>query len=345
MAAARRAGAGGAVDSLVARATAPEAAALAGLLEGRAGSDDDVVSINVGGTVFTSLRGTLSRFEGSRLEAVLSGRWRVPRDESGRVFVDRSPALFPVVLAFLRDPARGVSLPADDADRAAVVDELEWYGLRGAAVPDLFPGSEALTAEEGLRLACLLPARAAAVGPLRLSFRASRDGFSAKAFHDACDCLPWSVMAFRTALGTVVAGYCDYPFRPGTEVDLAASRAVLVVLETLRGPASMRLRACADPSGASVMAQDGSFGPLFGVFPGPGRAMRNAVGVMVRLRPTAAAVHLGVPGCCFERPEGWEDSRLITGSASGLVELEEVEVWGPPGEDEDEEVPEGGGTT
>lgn len=51
-------------------------------------SDDDIIEINAGGKIISTQRGTLTRWEGTRLEALFSGRWEkmLLRDGDGRIF-------------------------------------------------------------------------------------------------------------------------------------------------------------------------------------------------------------------------------------------------------------------
>jgi N-acetylneuraminic acid mutarotase len=91
---------------------------------------DTIVDVNVGGTVFTTLRSTMCSLPGTFLEAIFSGRHRtLTRD--GAVFIDRNAQYFQLILDWLRSPtpARLASLPMHDA---LFVEELEYYGLLSA---------------------------------------------------------------------------------------------------------------------------------------------------------------------------------------------------------------------
>ncbi|KAA0175477.1 hypothetical protein FNF27_03177 [Cafeteria roenbergensis] len=309
------------------------AKAKAGCASAAADDPDEVVELNVGGTVFTTLRATLVAFESSRLEAMLSGRWRVPRDAAGRVFVDRDPALFGRVLAFLRDPAAGVALPAESAAACdELVAEFEWYGLREVALPPLLPGSTVLTRQQGDDAARLLAGLPRHEGRWRLMMRGSQDGFAPSVFHAACDELEESIVAVRTAVGSVVVGYMDAPWGGSVGMNMARSRCALAVLETLRGRAALLLRPQVDPAKACVVCQDPTFGPIFGLFAlggAEGGPLRNDMAVMAGSDSTSVCFGIGCPGSMFERPPGWTDARLLSGSASGCVGLEDVEVWAP----------------
>jgi len=63
----------------------------------------DIICLNVRVTELFVRRDTLTVVKGSRLEALLSGRWenQLPRDESERVFMDVDPAMFKKILEYL----------------------------------------------------------------------------------------------------------------------------------------------------------------------------------------------------------------------------------------------------
>lgn len=66
--------------------------------------DDEVLTLNVGGSVFATRRSTICLYEGSYLAMLFSGRWEssIERDAEGRFFLDFDPASFRLVLNFLR---------------------------------------------------------------------------------------------------------------------------------------------------------------------------------------------------------------------------------------------------
>ena len=74
---------------------------------------DERARLNVGGTVFVTTRSTLAKYPDSFFGALLSGRYQVPKDPDGSVFIDRAPDLFPYVLEFLRDGTVSVEHPTE----------------------------------------------------------------------------------------------------------------------------------------------------------------------------------------------------------------------------------------
>ena len=91
-----------------------------------AAPSDSVLEINVGGTIFVTKKSTLS-FENDSMLARLfddeSPFGELPRDQSDRVFLDRDPAVFGVVLEYLRCAGRLVGATARSADELSRVKE------------------------------------------------------------------------------------------------------------------------------------------------------------------------------------------------------------------------------
>lgn len=82
------------------------------------GAANAILELNVGGEIVAAKRGILTQAEDSLLEAMFSGRWdqSLDRDASGRIFIDYSPAVFRVLLSYLRcrrdaPPGQFVPLP------------------------------------------------------------------------------------------------------------------------------------------------------------------------------------------------------------------------------------------
>jgi len=74
----------------------------------------EMVSLNLGGEAsITVLRSTLTQCEDSMLSAAFSGRWELPRDDVGNVFVNFEPSLFLPLVQHLR--MRQIEAPEDPA--------------------------------------------------------------------------------------------------------------------------------------------------------------------------------------------------------------------------------------
>uniref|UniRef100_A0A3B5PWD2 BTB/POZ domain-containing protein KCTD7 n=1 Tax=Xiphophorus maculatus TaxID=8083 RepID=A0A3B5PWD2_XIPMA len=84
----------------------------------------EVISLNVGGTLFTTRLSTLRRYDDTMLAAMFSGRHYIPRDAEGRYFIDRDGAYFGDILNFLREG----ELPQRDRVRF-VHREAQYYAI------------------------------------------------------------------------------------------------------------------------------------------------------------------------------------------------------------------------
>ena len=200
-------------------------------------SPSDTIKLNVGGDVrFATRRDTLTVIPGSRLAQLFSGRWDslLRKDEQGRVFLDVDPGQFKALLTWLVDLKR---IEPDSAPPSPPVDSLpqrcragflslcsylcsqrhlgaksESMGLLGHSNPlhELADGS-VVTVEQAKQLISWLqePTQAAGEPCLKLLFRASRDGFSAQAFHQKCDGQGPTVVVARSAGGHVFGGYTE----------------------------------------------------------------------------------------------------------------------------------------
>jgi hypothetical protein len=65
---------------------------------------NDIIKLNVGGTLFTTTRQTLTKYIGSRLAEMFDPSLGTapPMDSTGAFFIDRSPEEFGVSLKYLR---------------------------------------------------------------------------------------------------------------------------------------------------------------------------------------------------------------------------------------------------
>lgn len=89
----------------------------------------NIVSLNVGGRHFCTSRASFERDPGSMLASMFNGSFTNSTDAKGRIFIDRDPTHFGLILNYLRD---GVCiLPADSQGLQEVLQEAEFYQLEG----------------------------------------------------------------------------------------------------------------------------------------------------------------------------------------------------------------------
>eukprot|EP00751_Fragilariopsis_kerguelensis_P045658 CAMPEP_0170984710 /NCGR_PEP_ID=MMETSP0736-20130129/5027_1 /TAXON_ID=186038 /ORGANISM="Fragilariopsis kerguelensis, Strain L26-C5" /LENGTH=290 /DNA_ID=CAMNT_0011408463 /DNA_START=1 /DNA_END=873 /DNA_ORIENTATION=+ len=66
--------------------------------------DDDIIEIDVGGTIIRALRSTLTQVPDTMFTSMFSGRWKgsLKRNVDGRIFLDHDPELIEIIVNFLR---------------------------------------------------------------------------------------------------------------------------------------------------------------------------------------------------------------------------------------------------
>ncbi|KAM8977827.1 potassium channel regulatory protein [Pelodytes ibericus] len=94
-------------------------------------SNQEVITVNVGGTKFSTLSSTLMRFPESRLAHMLDGNDREFKFVNGQYFIDRNGTWFSYILDYLRTSQ--LSLPSDFADYERLQREAEFYQLPNLA--------------------------------------------------------------------------------------------------------------------------------------------------------------------------------------------------------------------
>jgi len=93
------------------------------------------VKLDVGGTMLSSSRTTLTSMPGSMLDAMFSGRHTLEEDDDGRVFIDRDGAAFKLVLEYLRAPTSFSLDGLSKREVASCLVEFEYYGLPSPMPP------------------------------------------------------------------------------------------------------------------------------------------------------------------------------------------------------------------
>eukprot|EP01102_Stenamoeba_stenopodia_P009482 TRINITY_DN2798_c0_g1_i1.p1 TRINITY_DN2798_c0_g1~~TRINITY_DN2798_c0_g1_i1.p1 ORF type:complete len:504 (-),score=100.74 TRINITY_DN2798_c0_g1_i1:1363-2874(-) len=86
-----------------------------------------IVTLNVGGQIFTTTRATLCIHGDSMLNKMVSGTYSESTDAKGNIFIDRSPQHFDVILNFLRSGK--ILLPETLRDTIDLKDEFDYYNL------------------------------------------------------------------------------------------------------------------------------------------------------------------------------------------------------------------------
>jgi len=88
----------------------------------------ETVKLNVGGVPYETTQNTLTRYQGSMLKSMFSGRHTSKLDENGRYFIDRDGDLFKYILKFLRDGNINLDDVSNDTKKN-LMDEAKFYCL------------------------------------------------------------------------------------------------------------------------------------------------------------------------------------------------------------------------
>lgn len=88
----------------------------------------DPVSLNVGGEIYTTTLGTLTRCRDSMLGAMFTGQIPVLRDNTGNVFIDRDGKVFRYILNYLRSSS--LDLPNGFSELALLRREADFFQIR-----------------------------------------------------------------------------------------------------------------------------------------------------------------------------------------------------------------------
>lgn len=91
-------------------------------------SSQELVTLNVGGKIFTTRFSTIKQFPASRLACMLDGRDQEFKMVGGQIFVDRDGVLFSFILDFLR--THQLLLSTDFSDYLRLQREALFYELR-----------------------------------------------------------------------------------------------------------------------------------------------------------------------------------------------------------------------
>ncbi|GAX25729.1 potassium voltage-gated channel Shal-related subfamily D member 1 [Fistulifera solaris] len=91
----------------------------------RCASSRGIVRLNVGGSRYEVSRNTLTRYEGSMLASLISGKWKEGEGDE-EIFIDRDGRRFGYILEYLRSDR--VHLPHLSA-RSALMEEFEYFGI------------------------------------------------------------------------------------------------------------------------------------------------------------------------------------------------------------------------
>lgn len=88
---------------------------------------DSVITLNVGGVLYTTTKSTLSKYPDSMLGAMISGKFPMTKDQHGHLFIDRDGQIFRHILNFLRSTR--LALPTQFSDYDLLLVEADFYQI------------------------------------------------------------------------------------------------------------------------------------------------------------------------------------------------------------------------
>jgi len=159
------------------------------------------ILLDIGGQRFATAKTTLLAYKGTFFEAMLSsGQWKP--DSDGAYFIDRNPELFPVILDYMRMGSINLSKYSYDV-MDSLRAEFDFYAIVFPE-PELkeFVESKLLTDDQKRKLLEWTGKSTA-----KLLYSATRDGFTATAFHNLCDKQGMTVTIVKSQAGWLFGGF------------------------------------------------------------------------------------------------------------------------------------------
>jgi hypothetical protein len=230
-------------------------------------TDEDLVEINAGGKIVVAKRSTLTQIQGSRIEALFSGRWdnKVMRDCHGRIFLDIDPTCFQAIVDYLNEMTISSedsppSPPSVDNEHKHILNhQLELFRL----LPECsHPDSTIIKDVGGCDVLHEWLEEDGQDGEFNLLYRGTRDGQTAEAFHSKCDSKGCTLTVIETTCGKVIGGYSNTAWS-STTGRTRASKAFLFALSGggVSSPCKMKLKNAND---LKAMYCSKICGPYFG---------------------------------------------------------------------------------
>jgi hypothetical protein len=230
-------------------------------------TEDDRIEINAGGKIIVAKRSTLTQIQGSRMEALFSGRWdkKLLRDGHGRIFLDVDPTCFQAIVDYLNEmnisskdsPPSPPSV--DDEHKHILKHQLELFGL----LPECsLPDSTIIKDVRDIDKLHEWLGEDDQDGVFSLLYRGSRDGQTNTAFHSKCNEKGCTLTVIETTCGKVFGGYSNTAWS-STHDYKKANKAFLFALSGggISSPCKMRLN---DANDERAIYCGSGFGPAFG---------------------------------------------------------------------------------
>ena len=237
-------------------------------------ADNDLMEVNAGGEIVVAKRSTLTQIEGTRLEALFSGRWDkiIQRDSHGRIFLDVNPSCFRAIVDYLNEVLISsedspLNPPSVEDKHAHILQrQLELFGLLDK-VPTMgvdFPDSNIIKDDAGRIIIHDLLKEDGSDGDLTLLYQGSHNGLSKQAFHSKCDNKGCTLTIIETTCGKVIGGYSNTSWSESSGTWSVANKAFLFALSGMgsSSPCKMKLK---DADDEHAIFNGSHCGPSFGL--------------------------------------------------------------------------------
>ena len=228
---------------------------------------DDLIEINAGGRIIVAKRSTLTQIQGSRMEALFSGRWdtKLMRDGHGRIFLDVDPTCFQAIVDYLNEMTiSSKDIPpsppsADDEHKHILNHQLELFRIGPECS---LPDSTIIKDVGGCDVLHEWLEEDDQDGEFSLLYRGTQDGQTAEAFHSKCDSKGCTLTVIETTCGKVIGGYSNTVWS-STDAWTRANKAFLFALSGggISSPCKMKLK---DANDKHDIYCTSAFGPVFG---------------------------------------------------------------------------------
>ncbi len=181
-------------------------------------SSSEIIKLNVGGTMFSTLKATLERkikrlngegyYDPHLLQSLLSGTIKINYDENKAIFIDRNPKYFIHILDYLRSlDGNQIRQKLDKQNLNEFLTEIEYYELEGL-FESVYNYMDSLIVDDIYKIAKLKKLfNFQSSTKWKLLYRASVDGFRAADFHRKCDNNANALTIIKTTENYIFGGY------------------------------------------------------------------------------------------------------------------------------------------
>jgi hypothetical protein len=180
--------------------------------------DENIIKLNIGGTHFATLLQTLDKsiprlddkkyqYPPNLFQEILHGLAPLRYDENRAIFIDRNPHHFNYVLDFLRhvDSTSPLKLPNNNELLKSIFEEAQFYKVEALKdkIYTMCMNSGILSESQTAILFRICKLRAQ---KWNLIYKATRDGFHASSFHNACAAAGTTIVLVKTSLNFIFGG-------------------------------------------------------------------------------------------------------------------------------------------